>query len=186
VTRRVWCVRHAPVAVRGVCYGQSDVALSVTHEEAAARVWKDMTTADVQVDVVWSSPWDRAYGVAACIARHAGVPHRVDPRLSELSMGRWEGRRFADIERDEPHDFARWMQAWRTEAPPGGETLDALCARVDAWIDERIAGDGEHLVLTHAGVIRAFRARFRRITYDDALAERVEHLARDGFVLDAT
>jgi alpha-ribazole phosphatase len=183
MTRHLWCVRHAPVAVSGVCYGQSDVALEVSHEEAASRVWSELSGADVRVDVFWSSPWARAHGVAAIVAARAGVPHRVDPRLSELSMGRWEGRLFADIERDEPRDFTRWMKAWRTEAPPGGETLAALCARVDGWIDDRIAGDGDHFVVTHAGVIRAMRARFRRITYDEAMGERIPHLTREGFAL---
>ena len=77
------------------------------------------------------------------------------------------------------------MEAWRTEAPPGGETLASLVARVATWRNERTTelatgGDARDvLAVTHAGVIRALRAVARGVTYEAILESdgAVPHLA---------
>jgi alpha-ribazole phosphatase len=169
---RIWLVRHAPVAVKGLCYGHHDVpcALSpaVAAEQVATRLPLDLTE-------LWCSPLTRARAVAEELARRLHVPLRVDSRLSELYMGEFEGRPFVELER-EPAFFS-WMRDWRTTAPPGGETLAQLAARVAAWRRERDeARAGALLALTHAGPIRALRAEARGISLDDALAAPVDHL----------
>jgi alpha-ribazole phosphatase len=110
------------------------------------------------------------------------VPLEIDPRIAELSMGEWEGRFFAEIERDDGPRFARWMEAWETAAPPGGESIATLRARGDAWLDD--GGDRVRFAVTHAGVIRAIRVRASRITYAEALRTKVEHLVAEGFEID--
>ncbi len=68
------------------------------------------------------------------------------------------------------------MASWQSAAPPGGERLDDLLARVGAWhADVRAKGEAA-LALTHAGVIRALRAEARRVPYATVVAEPVEPL----------
>ena len=169
----LWCVRHAPVDAQGICYGQHDVPTRIDAPEAAAIVARALD--GVRFTSVHASPWARARLVGEALAALAHVPLVVDARLSELSMGEWEGRAFAEIEASDADRFAQWMRAWRTQAPPGGETIAALVARVGAWLDER--DGGTHVVIAHAGVVRAIRTRARSIAYEDAMNERVEHLA---------
>lgn len=166
----VWLVRHAEVAAAGRCYGQIEVPVALDAAEAAARIANALPATPAEV---WSSPWARAREPAERLAGFFGVPLRVDPRLSELSMGAFEGRPFAELENEAA--FRRWMERWRTTAPPGGETAAQLSARAEAWLRER-RGPGALLAVTHAGVIRALRAHARGGDLAEAMAEPVPHL----------
>ncbi len=173
----IWIARHAPVAVQGTCYGQSDVP-TVMAAEAAAQIvatrWSDARHAPCAE--LWTSPWERTRLVAAALGEAWGIPYHVDPRLSELSFGEWEGRSFAEIERDDATRFSRWMSAYQTEAPPGGETVASLMARAQAWLDERKREPRSVLAVTHAGVVRAIRALESGRGYADLVSSKVDHL----------
>src|SRR3954462_8385843 len=133
----IWLVRHAPVEARGICYGQSDVPVTIAAARAAAEVVHCYERAAPPCTEVWSSPWSRTREVAERIAATFRCPHRIDARLSELSFGTWEGRSYAAIEREEPEPWASFMRDFATERPPGGETVPELRARVGAWLEER-------------------------------------------------
>ena len=190
-TVKLWCVRHAPVAVAGICYGHADVPLRVDARDAAFAIRRALDAAGVALREVWCSPAARTRTVAEILAAESGASLHVDPRIAELAMGEWEGRPFAEIEQTDAARFARWMEAWRTEAPPGGETLASLVARVAAWLDERRVAEGacddaRHvLAVTHAGVIRAIRAVTGATTYEAILDADgpVAHLALEPVAL---
>ena len=152
----VLVARHAPVAVSGVCYGQIDVPTKLDEHAAARALLREIAKGGWTIDRIWSSPWARTRLPAARVAERLGVPHSIDARVSEISFGAWEGRRYTDLERDPA--FMPWMNDWRRARPPGGEVLGELVARVRAWRRE-VEGSGENaLAVTHAGVIRALRA----------------------------
>src|SRR5438132_453568 len=88
---RIRLVRHAPVAVKGLCYGQHDVPCEASASEAADLI--EAALGEVPLDEIWCSPWARAREPAAELARRRGLPLRCDERLAELSMGSFEGRR---------------------------------------------------------------------------------------------
>jgi len=173
----VWLVRHAPVTLPGICYGQSDIAVTVPPEEAARTVltqWVE-THAGGLTPHVWTSPWARTRDVAELVAAALGAPLRIDARLSELAFGEWEGRAYAELERDDAHRFARWMAAYATESPPGGETVEQLRLRVSSWLTD-LRPEPPVLAFTHAGVMRTVRALCRNATYAAVAGESVEHL----------
>jgi alpha-ribazole phosphatase len=180
----LWLVRHAPVAVSGVCYGQHEVPVTLRPEEAADLVagrWQTLA-----VDVVpelWSSPWSRAREVGEALARRWRIALHLDARLSELSFGEWEGRRFDDIRRDDGERFERWAAAFEVESPPCGETVGDLRRRVAAWLEERTRASQTVLAVTHAGVIRAARSLALDVEYADIVAQPVEHLVPEPIEL---
>jgi alpha-ribazole phosphatase len=178
VTRGLWVVRHAPVSVRGVCYGQSDVATEVDDATAAERVHAQLLAGEVTVARLWTSPWKRTRGLAAALGARLGLEVTVDARLSELAFGAWEGRSYAEIEASDGARFTGWMADWQRAAPPGGECVAELVARIDAWRLEAGAHGG--LAITHAGPIRTLRALGRGVGYGDVAAEAVEPLALEA------
>lgn len=174
--RDIWLVRHAPSAVHGVCYGQHDVPVTLAPQVAAAQVaeaWHGTTPE------LWSSPWARCRLVAEELARIWQVPLRLEPRLSELSFGAWEGQTFAALERDHTARFQHWMQNYETVGTPGGETVLELRARVASWLEERTKAPSTTpvLALSHAGVIRTARAIGRNVAYSAVVSEAVPHLS---------
>jgi len=173
-TAALFVARHAAVSVEGVCYGQSDVPTHVDARAAAAVVLEQLARDDVRVERVWASPWRRSREPAEHLASELGVPLAIDARIAELGFGRWEGRRYAELERDPA--FVAWMHDWREAAPPGGERLAELLARVAAWRADVDARGEVALAMTHAGVVRALRADARRVPYDAVVGERVTPL----------
>jgi broad specificity phosphatase PhoE len=99
-----------------------------------------------------------SYGGAA--GPHGAPGLVVDPRLAETRRGRWEGRRFSEILRDEPERWRAYRERPETFRFPGGESLveqqrRALAALRDVALDGRTT-----LVVTHGGTIRLMRCFF--------------------------
>ena len=80
---------------------------------------------------------------------------QLDRRLREGSRGRWEGRLFIDIARDEPEMYAAWRRGgpgWRF---PGGESLLEHQLRVAACVEDvRRGAQLPALLVCHGGSIR--------------------------------
>ncbi|MFF0446650.1 histidine phosphatase family protein [Streptomyces sp. NPDC004609] len=53
--------------------------------------------------------------------------------LADWDVGRWRGRRLAEITGTEPEAVSAWL-ADPSAAPHGGESLTALCERVARWL----------------------------------------------------
>src|SRR5262245_3819637 len=115
--------------------------------------------APLALAAVYTSPLTRAVATAAPIAEACGLSLIPDPRLVDAAMGRREGLRRAEITAPSPEQAARHQQ-WEADptcAPPGGESLAAVQARVVACVRdlaERHAGAAVVLV-SHVGPIKA-------------------------------
>lgn len=97
------------------------------------------------------SPARRCAETAAALGEPAAT---VDPGLRETDFGSWAGRALADLHAEDPGPVVAWM----TDpgfAPAGGESLEQLCVRVGAWMDERAADEQPLVAVTHGGVVRA-------------------------------
>jgi alpha-ribazole phosphatase len=178
VSGTLWAARHAPVTAEPICYGRTEVTTRISHEEAADRLATSFPGA--RPSVVWSSPTRRCAAVAEHLAARWGIEHRVDSALYELSFGVWDGLPWAVIEAEHRDAYARWLEEWQEMPPPGGECPRDLEARVTRWLatlDSREA----HVLIAHAGVVRALRVVLERRAWPDSMALPVEHLAWSRF-----
>ena len=148
----LYTFRHAPAQATGICYGQTDVALRLSHEETARRAIAAVR--GTSLEVVWSSDLDRCLGPATRVAEALDVPLCVTSCLREIAMGEWEGRAWSEIATSEPKAYERFMERWTTEAPPGGERLAEFEQRVHAWLSDARQSSTQ-LLIAHAGVVRA-------------------------------
>ncbi|WP_437544680.1 histidine phosphatase family protein [Sorangium sp. So ce367] len=195
--------RHAPVALSGVCYGRLDVAAALPPEAAAAAIERALHELCVRPGVVFSSPLSRCALPAAELAARLGVPRAIDDRLLEISYGAWEGRAFADIERDDPAAYAAWLDGWERVGPPGGESALDVESRVRSFWREIVAPRGVDvadvpadadvasrarppLLVAHAGVLRALRVVARGASWLAAMSAPVPHLTAERFPLPAS
>lgn len=126
-----------------LCYGRLDLRLPDALLQAAA----DTLHRHLPDLPVISSPAQRCLGLAQRL-RH-GAPLRCDPRLLEMDFGTWQGQPWSSIPRDALDLWSADVAGFR---PPGGETFHEVVARVASLLRSL---DAPHLLVTHAGVIRA-------------------------------
>ncbi|VVS96890.1 Histidine phosphatase family protein [Sphingomonas sp. EC-HK361] len=106
---------------------------------------------------LWASPTGRALQTMAVIAEHLGLDWhavRTDARLSEIGMGAWGGRYYADvIDEVGPvvHDGGLLVPA------PDGEDYPAIAARVSGWLADTGEDEGDRLVIMHGISSRVMR-----------------------------
>lgn len=145
-------VRHGQTAVNaeGRLQGRIDASLTDLGRRQAAASGAALG-GDVRRVVV--SPLLRARQTAEEFALPASVPVDVDERWVELDYGSWDGQLLRSMPTE---DWDRWRDDV-TFAPPGGESLVALAARVRAacadLADE--ARDHDVIVVSHVSPIKA-------------------------------
>lgn len=144
---RVALLRHGQADFPGRCYGQRcDPPLSETGRaqvRAAAPAWAG-------VDRVVSSPSLRAQESA----REVTSDYDVDDRFAERDFGEWEGRLWEELWPTVSDEVQTDPVAYAAFTPPGGESLQAVQARVWQAVQD-VAAPGETvLVVTSAGPVR--------------------------------
>jgi broad specificity phosphatase PhoE len=138
-----------PIRVQGF----TDTPLNDTGRRQAAQLAAGVASLGLQA--LWSSDLKRARETAEIVGDRIAAPVRVDPRLREANRGRWEGRRFVDIERECPERFAAWRRAGASVRLPGGESLLEQQERVIASLQNiRAVSELPALVVCHGGSIR--------------------------------
>jgi len=122
--------------------------------ELARRVMSDGIVS------LWSSDLSRARETAEIVGARIGLEPRLDARLREANRGRWEGRLFEDVERDEPERYAVWMNDPAGFRFPGGESLREQLERVSDCVEEIESGAQlPALAVCHGGSIRVILCR---------------------------
>jgi broad specificity phosphatase PhoE len=115
-----------------------------------------------------SSPLSRASETMEIVCGALGLPAKgyvPEPRLAELSFGRWEGMTYREI-RAADHQVlkVRERDKWNFR-PPEGESYADLLARVRAW---HAGITGDVIVTAHGGVARSIMVMFGVRTPADA------------------
>jgi broad specificity phosphatase PhoE len=156
VSTRLFLVRHAESEwnAQRRWQGHGDVPLSEQGRAEAALAAEALRHFDLRGPIV-ASPLMRALETAEIIASVlARGDVETDDDFKEIDVGDWTGKTIEEVEELWGAELAAW-RAGELEAPPGGESRDALVRRVLRAI-ERVAGahPGESLlVVTHGGVI---------------------------------
>ncbi|GAA3986921.1 histidine phosphatase family protein [Comamonas faecalis] len=152
---RIIAVRHGETAwnVDTRIQGHLDIALNATGQWQARRLAQALRSEDIAA--IYSSDLARARETAQAVATLSGAPLLADPGLRERSFGDFEGRTFAQIERERPEDARRWRQRDPGFVPAGGESLLMLQERIAQTVATLAARhDGEQILLVaHGGVM---------------------------------
>lgn len=123
-------VRHGETVHNAarIAQGWSDSVLSPDGERQVASLAARL--ASLAPTALYSSPLERAMATARRIAEAAGLEIRVLDELKEMNYGRWEGRQFLDVRREESDHFRRWIAD--PDCPcPGGESHNDVKRRLE-------------------------------------------------------
>ncbi len=153
---QVFLIRHPqPLIEPGICYGQLDV--DCVDVDATVCALRQNLPADT---TVFSSPLRRARRLAEAFSENV----QIDPRLSEIHFGAWEGQRWDEIERGQ-------LDAWANDVlgfvPPGGESVAALFARAQDFADSLDPSLQRVAIVSHAGVMRSLIGHWQKLPADE-------------------
>ena len=142
---RLWLVRHGSTdwSEAGRLTGWTDVPLN-DRGRAQARGLAQVLGQQSFIGA-WSSDLIRAVETAQL----ASVDAVLDPRLREVDFGQLEGVRWDEI----PSPTREALREFDGFQAPGGESVAGLRQRVAQFTHG--LGEGDHVLFTHGGVIRA-------------------------------
>ena len=145
-------VRHAPTAWNraGRVHGRVDVELADAGV-ARARGWR--LPAGFDDARVVASPLKRACQTAAILA--AGREVTIEPRLTEMDWGAWEGLTLASARAADPDGAARNEARGLDFRPPGGESPREVTVRLAGFLRDLATDRRAAIAVTHKGILRA-------------------------------
>lgn len=115
--------------------GQTDIMLNDNGVSMAQRAYEKYI--DYEFDVCFSSPLGRAYETASIFIGDRDIKIIKDDRLKEMSFGAREGETGV-IENPENPVYSLFHNPEEYVAIDGAESIEELCARTKAFLDERV------------------------------------------------
>lgn len=193
----IWVVRHAQSLGNhaGLFVGTTDSPLSERGIAQADAVGIEIARREIRVSRIISSCAQRASQTATAIAQSLGTRLQVeeDDDIREMDYGEWEGRPFMEV--GDPISVSK-LFADPAFAPPGGESIEALCRRtrkaMEAYSQSADPG-AVCVVVTHMGPAKASaiwaldceESCFPRIRIDNASITRI-HSSMNGSYMIST
>lgn len=168
---RLIAIRHGETEWNALAriQGQLDIGLNARGRWQAAQLARalhdEAASAQQPIDAIHSSDLQRARDTAQPLAAALGLQPITDPALRERGFGIFEGRTFAEIQRQHPEQARRWSRREPEFAPEAGESLLVFRERVLRGVAEIAARHaGQQVVLVaHGGVLDVlYRAATRQ------------------------
>lgn len=145
----LYLVRHTQVDMtKGICYGHADVGLADTFPQELEVVKSNLE--GVNFDKVYCSPLKRCMA----LANELWNDITIDERIKEFNFGEWERVAWNDIYAQE--HGKEWFDDYVNVVCPGGESFAMMLERVRNFIGDLPTDNKNILIVTHAGIIRAF------------------------------
>lgn len=162
----LYYIRHGETEwnVAGRLQGRHDVPLNARGRAQATHCGEVLRGLLVQqgrdpttVDFL-SSPLGRARETMELARAAMDLPaddYQIEPALSEISFGEWEGSTIAQLRDRDPQGIAaREHDKWHF-IPPGGESYEMVAARMGNWYAEL---PRDAVITAHGGTARGLMA----------------------------
>lgn len=132
-------IRHARPAKTGILWGSVDVPLVAIPSPSPLRVRS-----------VFASPLRRALDSATAL--FPLVSPLILPELTEISLGEWDGKTWAEIVQRDAAAAERKLEDWFGFTPPGGEDYHAILARAHAALHIIQRAPHPAAIVAHVGI----------------------------------
>ncbi|CUH88806.1 Alpha-ribazole phosphatase [Phaeobacter sp. CECT 5382] len=173
MSSRLFLVRHGPTHAKTMV-GWSDLPADLSDTAAIARLKAHLPPEALVV----SSDLIRAVDTASAIqGARRRLPHL--PALREIHFGAWELRSWKEIDAEDPTRIRAYWETPGETTPPGGESWNQVCARVNDAVDQLLATHaGQDLVIVgHFGQILTQIQRAEGLSAEAAFSHRIDNLS---------
>jgi broad specificity phosphatase PhoE len=148
---------HTQATQLGLLYSDPHMPLTdkgVEQSKLAAKWAKSF-----HPDVILTGKALRVSQAAEPLAQLTGIIPTVIAGFEEWHVGKWEGRTYLDIKKNDPEQYHAWCADPVNNAPPGGESIDDLVQRIGKSLLSLVMSDeygGKNIAMvTHSGIIRS-------------------------------
>jgi len=152
---RILAVRHGETAWNrdARIQGHTDIALNAHGRWQARQLAQALR--DEPIAACYASDLSRARETAQAVAERHGHKVEMHSGLRERGFGAFEGHTWVELQAAYPAETEAWRKRLPDFAPPGGESLLQLQARVVATVNDLAARHpGEQvLMVAHGGVL---------------------------------
>lgn len=144
-------IRHGPTGWNSErrLQGRTDIPLSAEGREMVLQ-WQ--VPPEMRAYEWVGSPLKRARETAELLA---GAPVRVEPLITEMDYGAWEGKRLDDLRAELGDAMAQNEARGLDFRPEGGETPRDVQTRLKPWLDIVARRRRPVVAVSHHGVLRA-------------------------------
>ncbi|MBU2943738.1 histidine phosphatase family protein [Shimia thalassica] len=170
---RLFLVRHGPTHAKSMV-GWSDLPADLSDTAAIARLAQHLP----EDALVISSDLIRAVHTADAIQNGRDrLPH--DPDLREIHFGEWELKRWVEVNDSDPDHVRAFWETPGDVAAPGGESWNAVVARVSGAVDRlmKTHQDRDLVIVAHFGAILTQIARAEGMSGAQAFGHKIDNLS---------
>ena len=138
----------------------TDVPLNARGLAQAQCCAAELGRRGVEIAELRCSPLQRAVATARIIGDALGVQAVVDPRITEMTFGEWEGQHESELAARFGEEFRDWRESHYTTAPPGGDCLKDVAGRVTSALADisEAAISGNAMIVAHQAIMMAMKA----------------------------
>ena len=185
----LYYIRHGETDwnVEGRLQGQCDIPINAkgrTQADLCGGILRDLLAREGGEPDFVASPLGRARETMERVRTVLGSDpqgYRVDPRLAEVSFGRWEGFTLAELAARFPHEAAaRDRDKWGF-TPPEAESYATMSLRMRAWYDTLTR---DTVAVAHGGTLRGLIVQLGIASKDEApflnVTQGTVYVIRDG------
>jgi broad specificity phosphatase PhoE len=135
---RLWLLRHpeldAEHVQRAIGDGPGDLS---RRGRAQVLRWLELCK-PLPIETVWSSPQPQCHGPARALAEARQKEPLVDARLRDQALGRWQGRAWSEVMREEDGAVRTFFAEFGEAKAPFGESLGDAVERMLTWWQEQM------------------------------------------------
>lgn len=184
MSRELILVRHGETLhnVARITQGWSDSELSELGREQVRRLAERL--AGLKPTALYSSTLGRALSTAQAIADATGLEIIPMDDFREMNYGRWEGRAFLDIRREDEEVYKRWIVDEDCRCPEGESHSDVRLRLERAFeqVNSAQVNSERAVVVAHGTAIRIAAMALLQLPLMGALRLAQDNAAMNVFV----
>jgi probable phosphoglycerate mutase len=171
-----------PIHIYLARHGETDLNVQMRYQGATDMPLNELGWTQAQtlaqrlpadISRIVASPLLRAQQTASLVSQARGLPVLTMSEFRERNFGVFEGLTHEEVQARHPELYARKVAMLWDDAPPGGETIREVVARVQTGLQRLEAAHGGESVLlvAHGFIARAVRYLVKRWPEDDFYLE---------------